>query len=101
MPLELDLFLPEIRLAIEMQGPQHYGEVLHYGQDATNRLMENDKRKVSWCHNERIKLVWIDWRWFKTELSVMKSEKRIKYLSILLKDFMNSNDLFLHLPKFR
>ena len=95
-PLELDLYLPEIRLAIEVQGPPHYGEKMHHGQDATDRLRTNDQRKINWCQEKEIKLIWINWRGFNSDLSIMKSKERIDYLRKLLNDFLKSETPFLH-----
>lgn len=43
--LEIDLFLPKIKVAIEIDGPSHYSEI--YGEEALEKVRGRDDRKNS------------------------------------------------------
>jgi hypothetical protein len=48
--LEIDIFIPELELAIEYQGEQHFQAVEHWGgTEALNKRMENDRKKRMLC----------------------------------------------------
>lgn len=53
--LELDLYIPEIRLAIEWNGIFHYEPIR--GQDGLERIMCKDNRKVELCRERGIELI--------------------------------------------
>jgi len=60
--LELDIFLPDRRLALEYQGQQHYDAVdLWGGDEALFALQERDRRKVELCEENSVVLVAIDY----------------------------------------
>lgn len=49
--LEIDIWLPEIRLGIEYQGEQHYKIVEHWGgKEGLEKRIENDKKKKILCN---------------------------------------------------
>jgi len=48
--LELDIWLPEIKVGIEYQGEQHYKVVEHWGgKEGLEKRIENDKKKKRLC----------------------------------------------------
>lgn len=56
--LELDIYMPNLALAIEYQGQQHYKPVKHWGGcKALNDLKKRDRRKVYLCKKNNIKLI--------------------------------------------
>jgi len=56
--MELDVFLPELGLALEYQGEQHYVPVPHFGGEAALRdLRARDTRKALLCRQAGIVLV--------------------------------------------
>mgnify|MGYP003658068441 CR=1 FL=1 len=55
---ELDIYIPSINLAIEINGIFHYKPI--YGIDKLQKIVENDKYKVSTCYEKEIKLHIID-----------------------------------------
>jgi len=61
--LHLDFFVPQKRLAVEVQGTQHYkfNKFFHQDKAAFVRQQSNDKRKVLWCELNDIRLVKIAW----------------------------------------
>ena len=60
--LHLDFFLPTKRLAVEVQGSQHYKftPFFHKDKAAFIRQQSNDKRKALWCELNEIRLVKIN-----------------------------------------
>lgn len=53
--LELDIFLPELNLAFELQGMQHFEDNKYFG--SSQRLMENDEKKRMECKKLGIQLI--------------------------------------------
>lgn len=48
--LEIDIFIPSLKLGFEYQGKQHYEAIAHWGgTDGLVKRMENDKRKKAYC----------------------------------------------------
>ena len=59
--LEIDIWIPDIKLAIEFQGEQHYKSTTHWGGEAGFvRRQENDRRKRELCSLLGYQLVEID-----------------------------------------
>lgn len=49
--LELDIWVPELKLGIEYQGAQHYQPVAHWGgEEGLAKRRANDRRKKRICH---------------------------------------------------
>lgn len=60
--LELDIYLPEVRLGIEYQGIQHYQPMKHWGgQESFERLQERDAQKKRLCRANKVKLIYFDY----------------------------------------
>ena len=55
---ELDIYIPSLKLAFEIQGIFHYEPI--YGQEKLEKIQKNDKCKIDKCNIEGIKLVHID-----------------------------------------
>ncbi len=61
--LELDIHLPELQLAFEHNGQQHYGPVDHFGgQQAFEAQVERDRRKESLCARKGVTLVVVSYK---------------------------------------
>lgn len=60
--LELDIFIPNLKLGIEYQGQQHFHPVKAWGgKKALQQLQERDSRKREICKNQDISLLEIDY----------------------------------------
>lgn len=61
---ELDIYIPEIQLAIEINGIFHYKPI--FGEDKLAYIQNNDSLKVIACANNNIDLCVVDCSQFKT-----------------------------------
>lgn len=80
---ELDIFIPSLRLAFELNGIYHY-EPIH-GQDKLDAIQSNDKRKFAACHEAGISLCSID----TSHQKYFKEKSSRKFLKIIT-DIINS-----------
>jgi hypothetical protein len=55
---ELDIYCPELRFAVELNGILHYTPV--YGESKFNKIQDNDKNKLSRCIDAGIELCVVD-----------------------------------------
>lgn len=61
--LELDIYIPDIKLAIEYMGKQHYEPVTIFGgEEGYIATVERDKRKKELCEKKGIKLIYFDYQ---------------------------------------
>ena len=74
---ELDIYIPELKLAFELNGIFHY-EPIH-GKDLLKRIKNNDNRKFQACLERGIELCIID----TTSQKVFKEKSSEKYLQII------------------
>jgi len=81
-PLELDFLIAKLKLAIEVQGPQHFREV--YGSNIA--LQDNDNYKKIWCRRNNIKLIWMNWEGINR---LLKNKNPTGFLKIYLHDLLN------------
>lgn len=60
--LELDIYIPELKLGIEYQGQQHFHPVKAWGgKKALEELRERDKKKKDLCKELNVKLIEVDY----------------------------------------
>lgn len=74
---ELDIYIPSLKLAFELNGIFHYEPI--FGKDKLEKTQNNDKRKFQACLEGGIELCVIDSSPFK----YFKESGAIKYLNII------------------
>lgn len=76
---ELDIYIPSLSLAFELNGIYHY-EPIH-GQKKLNQIQNNDSRKFQACLEQGIELCIID----SSKFSYFKEAKAKEFLNIITK----------------
>lgn len=74
---ELDIFIPELKLAFELNGIFHYEPI--YGNEKLTSIQSNDQRKFAACHERNISLCIID----TSQLTYFKVEKATVFFNII------------------
>ena len=74
---ELDIYFPELNLAVELNGIFHYEPI--FGKDKLSQIQNNDSRKFQACLEQNIELMIIDTSSFKH----FKEDKAKKYLDLI------------------
>lgn len=82
---ELDIYVPSLRLAFELNGIYHY-EPIH-GTDKLSQIKNNDQRKFQACIEHNIELVIMD----VSGLKYFKENNCQKYLDIIVKIISNKS----------
>lgn len=80
---ELDIYIPSLKLAFELNGIFHYEPI--YGSDKLDKIQNNDNRKFQACLEQGIELVIID----SSSLKYFKPTNAQKYLDIIKKIISN------------
>jgi hypothetical protein len=75
---ELDIYIPTLKLAFELNGIFHYEPI--YGSDKLNQIQNNDNRKFQACLEQGIELCIID----TSGLKYFKPTNAQKYLDIIV-----------------
>ena len=76
---ELDIYIPALKLAIELNGIFHYEPI--YGDQKLSQIQNNDNRKFAACHENGISLCIID----TSSHSYVTPNTSKKYLDIIVK----------------
>lgn len=75
---ELDLYFPQLRFAIELNGPTHYEPI--YGNDKFEKIVANDKQKMIRCYEAGIELMVID----VSKVHHINEAKKAHYLGVVI-----------------
>jgi len=73
--LELDFYFPDLKIAIEINGPLHYKDI--YGEQKFKIYQQNDKRKKDECNKKNIQLFSINIMGHSTSRSCVNQIKDI------------------------
>lgn len=74
---ELDIYIPSLKLAFELNGVFHYEPI--FGQDKLQQIQSNDQRKHAACYEAGIEMCWID----VSSMVYFKASNAMKYLTII------------------
>ena len=74
---ELDIYFPELKLAVELNGIFHYEPI--FGNEKLQSIKNNDCRKFQACLEKQIELIIID----TSSLTYFKEENAKKFLDII------------------
>lgn len=80
---ELDIYIPSLNLAFELNGIFHYEPI--FGSAQLNKIQNNDNRKFQACLEKKIELCIID----SSKLSYFKPANAQKYLDIIVEIIKN------------
>ena len=95
--LELDLQIPDLKLAIEVQGPMHYSDCDIYGN--YEEVKKRDDYKKQWCEKHGIKLMHIEWDGYMRTLFRLSETLRCQRFGVLVNAFIESTEPFVELKK--
>lgn len=84
--LEIDILLPEIKIAIEINGIVHFLPI--YGNDKLNKIQMNDSNKIKLLQEKSFQIIVIDISHLKTEREMNKFI--LEYFHNQLKSFIKS-----------
>ena len=76
---ELDIYIPELKIAIELNGIFHYKPI--FGEKKLNKIQENDKNKIKNCLKYEIDLFHID----TSSMNCFNTKQAEQYLIIINK----------------
>ncbi|MGQ4893419.1 MAG: hypothetical protein ACP6IQ_02200 [Candidatus Njordarchaeia archaeon] len=74
--LFIDIFIPDLGLAFECHGIQHFKFVEHFHNDTGgfSRYKYNDNLKIKWCEENNVALIILD---YKTKITQKLIRKEI------------------------
>ena len=75
---ELDIYIPSLKLAFELNGIFHYEPV--FGENKLQKIQENDENKFQKCINNNISLCVID----TSSQKYFKEQSSQKFLNIII-----------------
>lgn len=88
---ELDIFIPSLKLAFEINGILHYQKI--YGDRKFAQIQKNDENKKNKCEQHGIELYSIDTR-LHNHVNRKNSQKYIDYIVEKIKNSMTADEKF-------
>ena len=77
--LELDVYIEELKCGIEYQGKQHFEPIDFFGGEKSfKKVVERDKKKRLLCHNNNIKLIYVN---YYEKVSVELVKEKLKNIN--------------------
>lgn len=76
---ELDIYIPSLKLAFELNGIFHYEPI--FGEKKFNQIKDNDYNKLKACYDNKIDICIID----ASGMKYFKIENAVNYLNIITK----------------
>ncbi len=74
---ELDIYIPSLDLAFEINGPVHYDPI--FGDKQLRSVQRNDRRKINKCADAGIEIISVDTR----EMHAFNETKAVRYFNQL------------------
>ncbi len=93
--LELDLQIPDLKLAIEVQGPTHYSDI--YGNH--EEVKKRDAYKKQWCQTKGIKLMHIEWAGYMKTIYRSPEATRREQFGLVVKRFLSESTSFIEITE--
>lgn len=85
---ELDIYIPELKLAFELNGIFHYEPI--YGTEKLSQIQNNDHRKFAACHEAGISLCIID----TSKQKYFKESTSLQYLEIIKNTILSKSGIW-------
>ena len=86
--MQLDIYLPELKLAFEHQGEQHFTYIKYFHSsngDIFKKSIKRDKEKQMLCKKQGIKLLYTDYTWdgrYKPIVDLLKKHSVLPHFTV-------------------
>jgi len=91
----LDLQIPDLKLAIEVQGPTHYSDL--YGN--LEAVKKRDAYKKQWCQTHGVQLMHIEWEGYMKTIYRLPEATRRERFGLVVKQFLSEKIPFIEITE--